>query len=310
MFNLFNKAESPYKWGKKKIRELKDKPLLLFGIIIIVLIFAGAIVYSAYSLTVAPARVTHLEQLTVSAKPQLATSDNTLTFPTDKSITVETYSKDLADQTTITLTSPGFKQTVSVDYSDYFYLQASTNTWYWNYLKNEYGTATVGGERAINVSITSNSMTIGTQFVEKSSIGWVYGENQTGLAGGGNTTYTVSEEFEMENYSAFKSLKMMVAFNSTNATPTSFDFDGNTYTSDDWNTTVDGNTTTYTVNVTEPYHFYYNKGKAENRTITVQGTEDMITNETVTVDTWFKALDVGLPEDTPITTPIQTLYLS
>lgn len=304
-------ARKPDTWIEERLEKLKTWQIVaIVGIVVLAVSLIGAGYY--YGVVKPSPAAAELNKLTVKSRPQIEAS----TFPSDKTISINIYSQDQEQIRSVTLTSPGWKETLTgLELSDHFYVQAGSSNWYW--MRDQ----SIGSDIQLNddswarrVNISSSDMSFTSQFVKVSSLNWVYGENETGLAGAGEVQFTFAEKFEMENNSAFRGFQFRFQVNNTSAVNlTSVDFDGTSYTSDDWNVSEDGNISTYKINITKKtdtsWNHYLNEDGTENKTITISGESDINATDAVKIDSWMRYIEEGLYEDTFLTTPTQSIYL-
>lgn len=304
-------ARPPGEWLERRLDNLKTWQIIA---IIAVIILSISLIAAGYYYGVARQPPTaELNELTVKSQPHLTAS----TFPTDKTVSVNVYNQDQEQVRSVTLTSPGWQETLTgLEVSDHFYVQSASSNWYWMRDQSNGTDVQLNDDSwARRINVSSAEMAFTSQFIEAASVDWMYGENETGLTGAGDVDFTLTEKFEMTGNSAFKGCQLRFQVNNTSSVNlTSIDFDSTSYLSDDWNVSTSGNVSTYKMNVTGKtdtgWDYYFNKNDATNKTITISGEADInAAADGVQVDGWIKYVEEGVTEDNFLTTSTQSVYL-
>jgi len=303
------KARKPTKWLKKRMGKLSKKQIA--AIVGIIVIGAAAISFGVYYGTMRrPAPAAKLSKLEVSAKPYFANA----AFPSDKTVSVTVYNSDKEQVRSVTLTGPSWKETLTgLGIKGSFYVQSTSSDWYWVRDASSGTDVQMGdGSWARKVNVTQSEMSFVSQFAATSSIDWFYGENETGLAGGGSSSFTLTEKYTMRNYSAFKGYQLWFQVNNSSAVNiSSVDFGGETYSGDDLGAMSNNKTMLNVSDLTATgWTYHVNSGDEVNESITISGTEDIAVNETIALKAWGRYVQPGLYEDSWATTATQTVYLS
>lgn len=268
----------------------KDKMIIAVFVIMGIVIAAGI---GLWTMTVkGPAAPQELNKVTVEGTPYFGQWSDYSNVE-DKTISVDIMSKDGVVVRTMDLQYSSFTaSTDGLELKDYFYIASSTSNYYF-YMNDHNATTLSSGERVAKIDITQNQMTVGLTYMKTGSFTPNYAENETGLAGAGNTSFTVTQEHNFTALSGVRNLQFKFTVNNTTTLDVdSFTFDGSQYTIDSDNINRDSPTQgnyTVTVNITSEFGYFTNSLEdAKTYQLTFSGTADIFTNHTTSLKSWFR----------------------
>lgn len=266
----------------------KDKMIIAGFIIAGILIAAGV---GVYTMTMRkPAAPGQTNQVTLQASPYFSAKSQT--FPTDKTINAKILDKSGAVVRSLTLTSPGWTaEAKDLSLQDYFYVTSSTNNWYFNVGK--FNVSTLGGSRVAKVDANAKSKTLGLEYIKVGTWTPTYGENQTGLAGEGNTSVTFAQKFNFTEFAGAQHLQFKLKVNNSSALDVDqLNFNGETYAIDEDMKNVDNGNYTVTVNITSKYEYFTNSDSdVKNYLLTLSATTNVNATQAVSFDSWARFAD-------------------